>query len=74
MESAPPTPSRIYRRRQPEKTDLYRALAHSFETFRKGNEERFQPTFGHFRKVIQNNFRSMVKTGDSSGGVTIVVL
>ena len=63
MESAPPTPSRIYRRRQPEKTVLYRALAHSFETFRKGNEERFQPTFGHFRKVIQDTVYKFLDCG-----------
>ena len=54
MQSTLPTPSRLYRRRQPEKTVLYRAVAHYFETFRKGNEERFQPTLGHFRKVIQD--------------------
>ena len=35
-----------YRPRQPEKTVLYRALAHSFETFLQVYEERFQPTFG----------------------------
>ena len=54
MQRTKPTPSQVYRRRQPEKTVLYRALAQSFETFLQVYEERFQPTFGHLRKVIQD--------------------
>ena len=52
-----------YRPRQPEKTVLYRALAHSFETFLQVYEERFQPTFGHFRKVIQDTVYKFLDCG-----------
>jgi hypothetical protein len=43
----------VYRRRRPESSVLYRALAHHFETFLQVYDERFQPTFGHLRHVVQ---------------------
>ena len=57
------TPSQIYRRREPEKTVLYRALAQHFETFLQVYEERFQPTFGHFRQVIQSTVHRFLDCG-----------
>ncbi len=38
--------SRVYRRRRPERTLLYRALAHHFEPFLLVYEERFQHRHG----------------------------
>ena len=63
MQSANPASSRLYQRRQPEKTVLYRALAHYFETFLQVYEERFQPTFGHFRKIIQETVYKFLDCG-----------
>jgi hypothetical protein len=63
VQSAKPTSSRLYRRRQPEKTVLYRALAQYFETFLQVYEERFQPTFGFFRKVIQDTVYKFLDCG-----------
>ena len=42
---------------------LYRALAHYFETFVQVYEERFQPTFGHFRKIIQETVYKFLDCG-----------
>ena len=63
MQSANPVSRRLYQRRQPEKTVLYRALAHYFETFLQVYEKRFQPTFGHFRKVIQETVYKFLDCG-----------
>ena len=63
MQSANPASGRLYQRRQPEKTVLYRALAHYFETFLQVYEERFQPTFGHFRKIIQETVYKFLDCG-----------
>ncbi|NIS80735.1 MAG: hypothetical protein GTO14_11125 [Anaerolineales bacterium] len=63
MESTKPTPCRIYRRRQPEKTVLYRALAHYFERFLQVYEERFQPSFGHLRRVIRDTVYGFLDCG-----------
>ena len=44
--------TRAYRPRHPERTVLYRALAHHFERFLQVYEERFEPTFGYLRSVV----------------------
>ena len=49
-ESAQPAP---YRRRRPEKTLLYRALAHHFDEFLRSYEERFEPSYGYLRTCIE---------------------
>lgn len=48
-------PPRIYRRRRPELSVLYRALAHHFERFEQVYEERFESAFGFLRKVVQKS-------------------
>ncbi len=45
----------IYRRRRPERSVLYRALAHHFERFEQVYEERFEPAFGFLRKVVRES-------------------
>ena len=48
-------PPQIYRRRRPELSVLYRALAHHFERFEQVYEERFEPAFGFLRKVVRES-------------------
>ena len=48
-------PPWIYRRRRPELSVLYRALAHHFERFEQVYEERFESAFGFLRKVVQKS-------------------
>ena len=43
----------VYRRRQPEKSVLYRALAHHFDEFSRVYEERFEPSYGYLRSCIE---------------------
>ncbi|MGB6367547.1 MAG: transposase zinc-binding domain-containing protein [Thermoanaerobaculia bacterium] len=45
--------TRIYRARRPERTVLYRALAHHFERFLLVYEERFEPTHGYLRRCVE---------------------
>ena len=49
------------------KNALCRARAHSFETFLQVYEERFQPTFGHFRKITQETVYSAVGFVSTAG-------
>ena len=42
-----------YRARRPERTVLYRALAHHFERFLLAYEERFEPTHGYLRRCVE---------------------
>jgi len=53
MDQRPFPSTGVYRRRRPERSVLYRALAHHFETFLWVYDERFEPTFGHLRSVVQ---------------------
>ncbi len=48
-------PPQNYRRRRPELSVLYRALAHHFERFEQVYEERFESAFGFLRKVVQKS-------------------
>ncbi len=45
--------TRVYRARRPERTVLYRALAHHFERLLLVYEERFQPTHGYLRRCVE---------------------
>ena len=45
--------SKLYRRRRPELTVAYRALAHHFERFLQVYEDRFEPAFGYLRAVVK---------------------
>jgi hypothetical protein len=51
--SRAPAPTRVYRARRPERTVLYRALAHHFERFLLVYEERFQSTHGYLRRCVE---------------------
>ena len=48
-------PPQIYRRRRPELSVLYRALAHHFERFEQVYEQRFESAFGFLRKVVRES-------------------
>ena len=45
--------ARLYRRRHPERTVLYRALAHHLERFLQVYEERFERTHGRLRRSVE---------------------
>ena len=45
--------SQVYRRRRPERSVVYRALAHHFERFLGVYEERFERAFGYLRNVVE---------------------
>ena len=51
--SRAPAHTRVYRARRPERTVLYRALAHHFERFLLVYEERFQDTHGYLRRCVE---------------------
>ena len=51
--SRAPVLTRVYRARRPERTVLYRALAHHFERFLSVYEERFQPIHGYLRRCVE---------------------
>ncbi|MGB6361685.1 MAG: transposase [Thermoanaerobaculia bacterium] len=51
--SRAPAHARAYRARRPERTVLYRALAHHFDRFLLAYEERFQPTHGYLRRCVE---------------------
>ena len=45
--------TQVYRPRRPERTVLYRALAHHFEHFLRAYEDRFLPTNGYLRGCVE---------------------
>ena len=45
--------AQVYRGRHPERTILYRVLAHHFEHFVRVYEERFLPTHGYLRGCVE---------------------
>jgi hypothetical protein len=51
--SRAPAHARPYRARRPERTVLYRALAHHFDRFLLTYEERFQSTHGYLRRCVE---------------------
>jgi hypothetical protein len=48
-----PAHDRAYRARRPERTVLYRALAHHFDRFLLAYDERFQSTHGYLRRCVE---------------------
>jgi len=60
--------ARIYRRRHPERTVLYRVLFHHFEEFLSEYENRFQKSFGYFRPIIQKVVEKYLDCGNPSCG------
>ena len=68
MDCTKPSPKRLYRRRQPEKTVLYRALAHHFETFLLVYEERFERSFGYLRAIVRDTVYRFLDCGILESG------
>ncbi|MGH9362139.1 MAG: transposase zinc-binding domain-containing protein, partial [Thermoanaerobaculia bacterium] len=58
-----------YRPRQPERTVLYRALAHHFERFLQVYEERFEPTHGYLRRSVESAVYRYLDCGIFAHGV-----
>ena len=56
--------SRIYRQRHPEKTVLYRVLAHHFEEFLSENERRFEKAYGFFRPIVKKVVEKYLDCGN----------
>jgi len=42
----------VYKRRTPEKSDLYRITYQHFEEYEKVYPERYEEEYGYFRKII----------------------
>ena len=53
----------LYRRRRPETSVLYRALAHHFEEFLRLYDERFQRTFGFLRSTAVETVHRFLDCG-----------
>ena len=68
MDCTKTTPKRLYRRRAPEKTVLYRALAQHFETFFLVYEERFEKTFGYMRTIVRDTVYRFLDCGILESG------
>jgi hypothetical protein len=43
----------VYRPRHPERTVLYRVLAHHFDGFLAAYEDRFEREYGYFRPIVK---------------------
>ncbi|MGB6363834.1 MAG: transposase [Thermoanaerobaculia bacterium] len=61
--------TRVYRARRPERTVLYRALAHHFERFLLAYEERFEPTHGYLRRCVEPAVHRYLDCGIFDQGV-----
>ncbi len=64
--------ARVYRPRHPERTVLYRALAHLFERFRLVSEERFQASHGYLRRCVEPAVHRYLDCGIFDHGVARV--
>ena len=69
MPEAHPPP--IYRRRRPELSVLYRALAHHFERFEQVYEQRFESAFGFLRKVVRESVFRFLDCGILERGYAV---
>ena len=67
--SRAPALTRVYRARRPERTVLYRALAHHFERFLMVYDERFQPTQGYLRRCVEPAVHRYLDCGIFDHGV-----
>ena len=65
------TPKKVYRRRQPEKSVLYRALAQHFESFLLLYEQRFEKSFGYLRAVVRDTVYRFLDCGILESGFVI---
>ena len=62
------TPKRVYRRRQPEKSVLYRAMAQHFESFLLLYEQRFEKSFGYLRAIVRDTVYRFLDCGILESG------
>jgi hypothetical protein len=62
------SPKRVYRRRQPEKSVLYRALAQHFESFLLRYEQRFEKSFGYLRAIVRDTVYRFLDCGILESG------
>ena len=62
------SPKRVYRRRQPEKSVLYRALAQHFESFLLLYEQRFEKSFGFLRAIVRDTVYRFLDCGILKSG------
>ncbi|MGB6336602.1 MAG: transposase zinc-binding domain-containing protein, partial [Thermoanaerobaculia bacterium] len=67
--SRAPVLTRVYRARRPERTVLYRALAHHFDRFLLVYEERFQATHGYLRHCVEPAVHRYLDCGIFDQGV-----
>ena len=72
MQAAVQSP--VYRRRRPERTVAYRALADHFERFVQVYEERFEPAFGYLRDVVKKAVYRYLDCGILESGAQRVPL
>ncbi|MFQ5527632.1 MAG: hypothetical protein ACE5GX_15400, partial [Thermoanaerobaculia bacterium] len=63
---------RVYRTRRPERTVLYRALAHHFQRFLHVYEERFRHTHGYLRGCVEPSVHRYLDCGIFDQGVARV--
>jgi hypothetical protein len=64
--------ARVYRPRHPERTLLYRALAHHFERFLRAYEARFQRGHGYLRGCVEPAVHRYLDCGIFDQGVARV--
>jgi hypothetical protein len=62
------SPKRVYRRRQPENSVLYRALAQHFESFLLLYEQRFEKSFGYLRAIVRDTVYRFLDCGILESG------
>ncbi len=68
MDCTKTSPKRVYRRRQPEKSVLYRALAQHFESFLLLYEQRFEKSFGFLRAIVRDTVYRFLDCGILESG------
>jgi len=61
----------VYRPRHPERTVLYRVLAHHFERFLAEYERRFEREFGFFRPVVKEVVGKYLDCGNPRCGFAL---
>ncbi|MCP4202201.1 MAG: hypothetical protein GY769_09725 [bacterium] len=64
--------ARVYRARRPERTVLYRALAHHFECSLRVYADRFSPTHGYLRGCVEPAVHRYLDCGIFDQGVARV--
>jgi ribosomal protein S27E len=58
----------VYKRRTPEKSDLYKIAYHYFEAYEKIYPERYEEEYGYFRKIITSTICKYLDCGIMENG------